>query len=197
MAVDFGYWSSWHFVSMINPNSEPESRFVLRAISQPYNVLNYDDDIALLRLNDRVPINHIIRPICLPNQRGKCSYQIEFSCFSTLKFKYTTLDNNWFQKSTSASHYAHTLGIVAGWGSMTEEGKRSCVVQDVKVPILTNLDRIQSTSYKSGMVTENMMCAGQPDGEIDSCQVIYWHFQIKLCLHFENLIWIKIVFQWV
>lgn len=51
--------------------SQPESRYVLRAISRPYSVTTFDDDIALLRLNDRVPINHLIRPVCLPPRRGK------------------------------------------------------------------------------------------------------------------------------
>lgn len=50
---------------------QPETRYVLRAIFRQFNFATYDDDIALLRLNDRVPINHIIRPICLPDRRGK------------------------------------------------------------------------------------------------------------------------------
>lgn len=53
-----------------NLKSEPESRYVLRVISQRFNRASYDADIALLRLNDRVPINLIIRPICLPGRRG-------------------------------------------------------------------------------------------------------------------------------
>lgn len=56
--------------NLCNLKSEPESRYVIRAISRPFNIASYDDDIALLRLNDRVPINHIIRPICLPGRRG-------------------------------------------------------------------------------------------------------------------------------
>lgn len=56
---------------LCNPKSQPETRYVLRAISRPYSVTTFDDDIALLRLNDRVPINHVIRPVCLPPRRGK------------------------------------------------------------------------------------------------------------------------------
>lgn len=47
--------------------TRPETRFVLRAISQPFSFSNFDNDIALLRLNDRVPITDTIRPICLPS----------------------------------------------------------------------------------------------------------------------------------
>lgn len=49
----------------------PETRFVLRAIAQKFSFLNFDNDIALLRLNDRVPITDFIRPICLPTDPGE------------------------------------------------------------------------------------------------------------------------------
>jgi hypothetical protein len=49
----------------------PETRFVLRAISQSFSYKNFDSDMALLRLNDRVPITDHIRPICLPKNKGK------------------------------------------------------------------------------------------------------------------------------
>jgi hypothetical protein len=48
----------------------PETRFVLRAISQKFSYSNFDNDMALLRLNDRVPITDYIRPICLPTNKG-------------------------------------------------------------------------------------------------------------------------------
>jgi Trypsin len=56
----------------------PETRFVLRAISQKFSYSNFDNDMALLRLNDRVPITDYIRPICLPTNKG--NYAI-FSLF--------------------------------------------------------------------------------------------------------------------
>lgn len=49
----------------------PETRFVLRAFVQDFSFTNFDKDIAILRLNDRVPITDFIRPICLPNAEGK------------------------------------------------------------------------------------------------------------------------------
>lgn len=48
----------------------PETRFVLRAIAQQFSFTNFDNDVALLRLNDRVPITDFIRPICLPEDTG-------------------------------------------------------------------------------------------------------------------------------
>lgn len=53
-----------------NDTVKPESRFVLRAITGSFSFLNFDNDIALLRLNDRVPITNTIRPICLPTIKG-------------------------------------------------------------------------------------------------------------------------------
>lgn len=52
--------------------TRPETRFVLRAISQPFSFSNFDNDVALLRLNDRVPITDFIRPICLPSSKSMC-----------------------------------------------------------------------------------------------------------------------------
>ncbi|XP_014253065.1 trypsin-7-like [Cimex lectularius] len=47
---------------------KPETRFVIRAFSGDFTFLNFDNDIAILRLNDRVPVNtEVIRPICLPS----------------------------------------------------------------------------------------------------------------------------------
>lgn len=72
-----------------------------------------------------------------------------------------------------ASHYAGTKATIAGWGSINERGDQSCVLNEIKVPILTNLECVQFTAYAPGMITENMMCAGYLDGEQDACQVIF------------------------
>lgn len=54
----------------------PETRFVLRAISQKFSYSNFDNDMALLRLNDRVPITDYIRPICLPSNQGNYTISV-------------------------------------------------------------------------------------------------------------------------
>ena len=54
-----------------NDSVRPETRFVLRAFQQPFSFSNFDNDIALLRLNDRVPITNEIKPICLPSLTGE------------------------------------------------------------------------------------------------------------------------------
>ncbi|ETN62925.1 serine protease [Anopheles darlingi] len=125
----------------------PETRFVLRAIAQKFSFLNFDNDIALLRLNDRVPITDFIRPICLP--------------------------------SDPSNAYVGTNGTATGWGTLKEDGKPSCVLQEVEVPVLSNEVCSTQTNYTASMITDNMvsiltwpsMCAGYLGvGEKDSCQ---------------------------
>lgn len=61
-----------------NDSSRPETRFVLRAIAQQFSFTNFDNDIAMLRLNDRVPITDFIRPICLPENPGMYFHCVVF-----------------------------------------------------------------------------------------------------------------------
>lgn len=56
-----------------NDKVRAETRFVLRTLAGAFSFLNFDNDIALLRLNDRVPITNKIRPICLPKDKGTYS----------------------------------------------------------------------------------------------------------------------------
>ncbi|XP_055371669.1 transmembrane protease serine 9-like [Condylostylus longicornis] len=122
-----------------NDTVRPETRFVLRAISQKFSFTNFDNDIALLRLNDRVPITDFIRPICLP--------------------------------AKTKNRYVGTKGVVTGWGTLKEDGKPSCILQEVEVPVLANDICAKETNYTQKMITDNMMCAGYPGvGQRDSCQ---------------------------
>lgn len=78
---------------------------------------------------------------------------------------------------------------MAGWGATSEFGDSSCVLRDVEVSIMSNLDCVRGTSFSSGMITGNMMCAGYADGEEDSCQV-----KILTCLLSKRKIQKKIDF---
>ncbi len=62
-----------------------------------------------------------------------------------------------------------TLAKLAGWGTLEEGGKPACILRVVDVPIISQ--EKCATSYPTGMVTENMMCAGYDEGQKDSCQV--------------------------
>lgn len=52
-------------------SNKPETKFVVRALAGEFSFLNFDNDIALLRLNERVPLTNTIRPICLPTVTGE------------------------------------------------------------------------------------------------------------------------------
>lgn len=46
--------------------------------------------------------------------------------------------------------------------TIREDGKPSCLLREVDVPILSNQDCVAKTNYTSKMITDNMMCAGYP-----------------------------------
>ncbi|XP_013193920.2 transmembrane protease serine 9 [Amyelois transitella] len=121
-----------------NSTIRPETRFALRAIANKFTLSNFDNDIALLRLNERVPISDAIKPICLP--------------------------------SNNQDLYVGVKALAAGWGTLTEEGKPACTLQEVEVPVMSN-QQCRNTKYTANMITDNMLCAGYPDtGKKDSCQ---------------------------
>ena len=66
--------------------------------------------------------------------------------------------------------YTGTKAIASGWGTLHEEGKPSCLLQEVEVPVMS-LQDCRNTSYSPRMISDNMMCAGYLDGQKDSCQV--------------------------
>ncbi|GFG32018.1 hypothetical protein Cfor_08536, partial [Coptotermes formosanus] len=121
-----------------NDTNKPESRFVLRAITGDFSFMNFDHDIALLRLNDKVPITDNIRPICLPNNTDET--------------------------------YDGAQAIASGWGTVKEDGKPSCILQKVEVPVMSNQECRKNTKYSETMISDNMLCAGYPEGMKDSCQ---------------------------
>ncbi|XP_016928338.2 trypsin-1 [Drosophila suzukii] len=114
-------------------------RFVSRVkVHELYNPRSFDNDIAILRLNQPVDMEHQrLRPICLPIQ----SYSFD-----------------------------HELAIVTGWGAQKEGGLGSDTLREVQVEVLPQLDCRNSTSYKPGQITDNMMCAGYIlQGGKDAC----------------------------
>lgn len=76
-----------------------------------------------------------------------------------------------------AETYVGTKAIATGWGTLKEDGKPSCILQEVDVPIMSNSVCVENTNYTQKMITENMMCAGYPGvGKKDSCQVSTYNF---------------------
>ncbi|XP_042344563.1 mannan-binding lectin serine protease 1 [Plectropomus leopardus] len=123
---------------------------------------NYNNDIALLRLTERVPFTELIRPICLPPA--------------------DTLD---------MSPLPNSLGVVAGWGISSvnssspgdpavlnsdrgvtsDPGVTSDLLQYVKLPVVAQDECRDSYTSRSGSynITDNMFCAGFFQGGRDTC----------------------------
>lgn len=65
--------------------------------------------------------------------------------------------------------YAGKMAVVTGWGRVNETGNISPILRQVDVPIYTNLE-CHKTKYGAAAITENMMCAGYDEGQLDACQ---------------------------
>ncbi|XP_075046287.1 mannan-binding lectin serine protease 2 [Mixophyes fleayi] len=107
----------------------------------------YNNDIALIKLQNKVPINETILGICLPtkDQRFRIGH---------------TQD-------------VHNVGLVSGWG-LTERNLLSSNLRFVQVEVIDHGRCVASYKEKSTAeakytVTENMICAGNEEGGKDSC----------------------------
>uniref|UniRef100_A0A1B6E201 Peptidase S1 domain-containing protein n=1 Tax=Clastoptera arizonana TaxID=38151 RepID=A0A1B6E201_9HEMI len=101
-----------------------------------YSDDTFNNDIALLALDEEVKIENDLRPVCLPPAKKS---------------------------------FSGVTGIVTGWGVKKTGGSTSPTLQEVQVPIMSN-DDCKKTAYGKTRITENMLCAGFPEGEKDSCQ---------------------------
>ncbi|KAJ9579988.1 hypothetical protein L9F63_004371, partial [Diploptera punctata] len=105
-------------------------------IHRKYDDTSFNNDIALVRLDNEVKIEGLLRPVCLP---------------------------------TLGKSYSGTQGVVTGWGVTVQNGAPSDVLNEVTVPIMGNSE-CRKSAYGEKKITDNMMCAGYPEGKKDSCQ---------------------------
>ncbi|KAF7670100.1 hypothetical protein LDENG_00050100 [Lucifuga dentata] len=109
------------------------------------NKLDYNNDIALVKLQNPITFNSSIMPICLPAEDD--------------------------------TYVTGEIGLVSGFG-LTEAGGRQLATNKlnyVKLPVVRQ--QVCSDSVKElkkvrplPSLTDNMFCAGLPDGRKDSCQ---------------------------
>ncbi|KAK6483770.1 mannan-binding lectin serine protease 1-like [Huso huso] len=122
-------------------------------LHEDFDPWNYNNDIALVKLKEKVSMNPWVMPVCLPAVG-----------------------------QDSADPEPHTLGLVAGWGisnpnvSMdnavsSDLGMVSDVLQYVKLPVVLHSECKTSYESRSGNynITDNMFCAGFYEGGKDTC----------------------------
>lgn len=72
--------------------------------------------------------------------------------------------------SASDGDYAGKVGLIAGWGRVQENDETSPTLRHTAVPIWTK-EKCGESGYGEKRLSDNMMCAGYPEGGIDACQV--------------------------
>ncbi|XP_072949953.1 trypsin-1-like [Epargyreus clarus] len=119
-----------------------------------YNPGTYDNDIALLKLDRRVDLSSAVKRI-------KSDGTDEEDELNDVGLRPVCLPSHGLT-------YSNYSAMVAGWGTTEEGGAVSDTLQEVYVPIISNAE-CRETAYKQ-RITENMLCAGEPDGGRDACQ---------------------------
>jgi len=109
-----------------------------------------DNDFALLHLAEDAPC-----------QAGQ-TVVLDDGTYST------DVWNDYSTASDDADPPVETLVTTAGWGTLSSGGRSPEVPYSVQVPLISNTDC--SADLGSGQVSDNMICAGFPDGGKDSCQ---------------------------
>ncbi|XP_059870072.1 mannan-binding lectin serine protease 2 isoform X3 [Delphinus delphis] len=102
----------------------------------------YDNDIALIKLKNKVVLNRNIMPICLPRKEAEC-----------------------FMRTND-------IGTASGWGLTQRGFlARNLMFVDIPVVDHQNCTAAYAKkSYPGGRVTDNMLCAGLESGGKDSCK---------------------------
>ncbi|XP_066493969.1 mannan-binding lectin serine protease 2 isoform X1 [Tiliqua scincoides] len=118
-----------------------ESAFVHQGFTN--DDINFNNDIALIKLKHKVPINANVTPICLPEEDSR------------------------FHVNTS------DIGAVAGWGKTEKRRQsRVLMYTELQVVDSKKCKAAYANKRLRGKplnVTENMICAGYEEGGKDSC----------------------------
>lgn len=84
-----------------------------------------------------------------------------------------------------------------GWGRESFLGPNTDALNEVVVPVLSNDECKETETGREMNITENMLCAGYPDGEKDACRVfarsknLFHVYHHQLILHIIYVLYVS------
>ncbi|XP_075749736.1 uncharacterized protein LOC119172344 [Rhipicephalus microplus] len=131
----------YDFSSVLEPYPYAERSAKKKVVHPKYNFFTYENDLALVKVDEPFEFMPHIAPICLPP------------------------DNE-------SDDLIGRNATVTGWGRLSEGGVLPSVLQEVKVPIVSN-EKCKNMFLAAGRheyIPNIFMCAGFEEGGRDSCQ---------------------------
>lgn len=129
----------YDFSSMSEPFPYIERSARRKVVHPKYNFYTYENDLALVQLDQPIQFPPHVAPICLPPDN------------------IDLLGRN---------------ATVTGWGRLNEGGTLPAILQEVRVPIISN-DKCKDMFLSAGRqeyIPDIFLCAGYEEGGRDSCQ---------------------------
>lgn len=129
----------YDFSSMAEPFPYIERAARRKVVHPKYNFYTYENDLALVQLDQPIQFPPHVAPICLPPDN------------------IDLLGRN---------------ATVTGWGRLNEGGTLPTILQEVRVPIVSN-DKCKKMFDDAGRpeyIPDIFLCAGYEEGGRDSCQ---------------------------
>ncbi|XP_059058657.1 trypsin-1-like [Achroia grisella] len=128
-----------------------------------YNPGTYDNDIALLKLDERIDLSNALKRV-----RADGSTESGSTESGSNEDKNEDGGPRPVCLASPSLSYSNYSGVVTGWGTTSEGGSVSSTLQEVSVPIISN-EACRQTTY-GNRISDNMLCAGEPQGGRDACQ---------------------------
>ncbi|CAG0879138.1 unnamed protein product [Darwinula stevensoni] len=167
-------------VAREHDRDDPDDRATLKLrpdeieIHSEYVMKTYENDIALLRLDQTLPFNGTEKtvPICLPEPSDPATDgRAHKSPMQPCRLGTDRRDETrFFPLLPLEKDYANEIGVVTGWGWTRWQGSESNVLLRVEVPIMSNDDCKTKTRYEAEEIFDSMLCAGYMEGGKDSCK---------------------------
>jgi secreted trypsin-like serine protease len=108
-----------------------------------FNKDTFDNDLALVKLDDHIIFSDYVMPICLGESKE-------------------------LTEETFFRHHTLRMGHVTGWGQLKESGPQPKFLQELRMPLVPQNTCKTSTQFK---VTGNMFCAGYAQEIVgDACK---------------------------